>query len=113
MKQPYGRCRRHCLWSSLVLMLMMETVGGVFQRAKMSEDNQRLCLGAFRRPGGDERERLPHNIRKHSTGLRKDRVIKVTCFHLTDLEVRQFSAEGNKGILSREMASFSSQKSFP
>lgn len=79
-------------------MLMMETVGGVFQRAKMSEDSQMLSPGAFRRPERDERVRLPRNIRKHNTGLRKDRVIKVTCFHPRDLEVRQFSAEGNKGI---------------
>lgn len=53
------------------------------------------------------------NIRKHSPGSRKDRVIEITCFHPGDLEVRRFSAEGNKGILSREMAYFSSPKPFP
>lgn len=53
------------------------------------------------------------NIRKHSPGSRKDRVIEITCLHPGDLEVRHFSAEGNNGILSRETAYFSSQKSFP
>lgn len=38
------------LWSSLVLMLMMEVVGGASQKAKISEDSQMLCPAS----GGQE-----------------------------------------------------------
>lgn len=88
-------------------MLMMEAVGGAFQRAKMSEDSQMLCPASGGQEGMGEREGLTCNIREHSTGLRKDRVIKITCLHPRYLEVRQFSAEVN--ILSSEMAFFKSK----
>ena len=71
------------------------------------------CCVQLQEAQGDWGELLLCNIRKHSPGSRKNRVIEITCLPPGDLEVRHFSAEGNKGILSREMASFSSQKPFP